>query len=267
MSTFLMEEMPAEPSIAQAGPGASRDAFATASAPPRAPSESSTLWTRSFLGLLATQFLGAVNDNMFRWLVVPICKELVGTEKAAAALSAGLACFVLPYLLLAAPAGYLADRFSKRSVIVGCKVAEIVIMALGIATILIGDIYLMFVVVAMMGAQSALFSPSKMGSIPEMVHPRLLSAANGWMGLVTVAAIVVGSVAGNLLFGHTGPTGIHHWWLSAVALVGVAVAGLLTSLPIARLQAANPSRTFPLNFAWQVVRDMGVLASDRALLR
>jgi len=67
------------------------------------------LASRSFWGLLATQFLGALNDNMFRWLVVPIGKTMVGREHAAVALSAGLACFVLPYILLAAPAGYLAE--------------------------------------------------------------------------------------------------------------------------------------------------------------
>ena len=156
--------------------------------------------SRSFLGLLATQFLGAMNDNMFRWLVVPIGKDMVGPERAATALSVGLACFVLPYILLAAPAGYLADRFSKRTVIVGCKVAEIVIMVLGIATILIGNVYLMFAVVALMGTHSALFGPSKFGSIPEIVRARSLSAANGLVGLTTVLAIVVGTVAGNMLY-------------------------------------------------------------------
>ena len=75
------------------------------------------LASRSFLGLLATQFLVVLNDNMFRWLVVPIGKELLGPEHADRALSLGLACFVLPYIFLAAPAGYLADRFSKRTVI------------------------------------------------------------------------------------------------------------------------------------------------------
>ena len=53
---------------------------------------------------------------------------------------AGTVCFVLPYLVLAAPAGYLADRYPKRSVIVGCKVAEIVIMVLGVGAILCGNL-------------------------------------------------------------------------------------------------------------------------------
>ncbi len=86
------------------------------------------LTSPSFPGLLVTQFLGSLNDNIFRWLVVPIGKDMVGSEHAATALSFGLACFVVPYILLAAPAGYLADRFSKRRVIVACKVAEIVVM-------------------------------------------------------------------------------------------------------------------------------------------
>ena len=75
----------------------------------------------SFLGLLVTQLLTATNDNMFRWLAIGIGKDYVTPANVGMILMAGTACFVLPYLLLAAPAGYLADRFSKRRVIVGCK--------------------------------------------------------------------------------------------------------------------------------------------------
>ena len=226
------------------------------------------------MGLLITQFLGAVNDNMFRWLVVPISKDLIGEDNVAVALSAGLACFVLPYILLAAPAGYLADRFSKRTVIVGCKVAEILIMVLGVAAILVGNLYLMFVIVALMGTQSAMFAPSKLGSIPEIVRSDRISAANGLIGMTTVLAIVLGSISGNLLYGCTtlaAPDGellvAPTWWLSAVALIGVAVAGLLASLLIARLRSADPERAFPYNAARQTVRDLGLLASHRPLLR
>ena len=110
-----------------------------------------SLKSRSFLGLLATQFLGAVNDNMFRWLVVPIGKQTVQDERAAVALSLGLASFVLPYILLAAVAGYLADRFSKRTIIVSCKAAEVLIMGMGVVSILIGNLYVMLSVIGMMG--------------------------------------------------------------------------------------------------------------------
>ncbi|MEE9603742.1 MAG: MFS transporter, partial [Thermoguttaceae bacterium] len=226
-----------------------------------------TLCSRSFIGLLTTQFLGAVNDNMFRWLVVPIGKELVGSEQAALALSVGLACFVLPYILLAAPAGYLADRFSKRTIIVSCKVAELLIMILGIAAVLGGNLYVMFAVVALMGSQSALFGPSKLGSIPEIVSEDRISAANGLIGMTTVLAIVVGTIAGNCLYSVTRPPDGHLWWISAVALIGTAALGLIASLMIRPLRSANPARPFPYNPARQTFRDLAALGSSRSLLR
>ncbi len=230
------------------------------------------LSSRSFLGLLATQFLGAVNDNMFRWLVVPICKVILEQDygytdrQVAAALSAGLACFVVPFVLLAAPAGYLADRFSKRRVIVGCKIGEAVLMVLGVTAIWLGSIYVMFAVIFLMGAQSALFGPSKLGSIPEIVRRDRISAANGLIAMTTVLAIVVGSVVGGLLFVLTAADQ-DLWWVSGIALMGVAVAGLSSSLLIAPLQSADPTRTFPFNAPAQTIRDLKLLASRRALLR
>ncbi len=223
------------------------------------------LGSRSFLALLVTQFLVSLNDNMFRWLVVPIGKELLSPAHAQRALSLGLACFVLPYILLAAPAGYLADRFSKRSVLVGCKVAEIVLMTLGIGSILLGNLYLMFLVLALMGAQSALFSPAKMSSIPEIVRADRISAANGLIGLTTVVAIIAGSVAGGVLYMLTGPTGVRHWGISAAALIGVASVGWAVSLAIGPLRAANPTQRFPLNMLRQTARDLAALAAQRPL--
>ena len=127
------------------------------------PLGSEGLLSRSFLGLLITQFLGAMNDNTFRWLIVPIGKEIVSrglsdVEQRAAeghVLAMGAVLFVLPYLLFASPAGYLADRFSKRTVIVGCKVAEIAIMIAGVAAILYGSLSLMFALLFLMGTHSA----------------------------------------------------------------------------------------------------------------
>lgn len=225
------------------------------------------LVSRSFLGLLATQFLGAFNDNMFRWLIVPIGKHYFGSSSESLALAVGLAAFVLPYVLLAAPAGYLADRCGKRGVMIGCKVAEILIMLAGIAAIYLGSPAAMFVVLAIMGSQSALFGPSKFGSIPEIVRPERLSAANGLIGMTTILAVVLGSIAGGYLFLATGPTGRDGMWLTMASLVGVAVVGWGTSLFIQRLPAANPQREFPWNPARQTMRDLTVLFQSVSLVR
>src|SRR3954462_1130316 len=158
-----------------------------------------SLRSKTVIGLLVTQFLGAANDNILRWLVIGLGKQYVDDQHISAVLAVGSGCLVLPYLILAAPAGFLADRYSKRAVIVYCKLAEIAIMALAIAAILVGNIYFMFVVVALIGSQAALFGPAKLGSIPEMLSPSKISAANGLIGLTTVIATVVGTGVGNWL--------------------------------------------------------------------
>ena len=179
-----------------------QDALGHSPAPPEDDPRGGLL-SRSFLGLLVTQFLVALNDNMFRWLIVPIGKDLVGQDLA---LSLGAACFLLPFVVLAAPAGFLADRFSKRRVMIGCKVAEIVIMTLGVLVIVSGNMPLMFFVLFLMGAQSAIFSPSKYGSIPELVRPDRISAANGVIGMTTMFAVILGTVAGGYLYEATTPS-------------------------------------------------------------
>lgn len=226
----------------------------------------------SFLALLVTQLLTAINDNVFRWLAIGVGKDYVDGSQVGIILTAGTACFVLPYLVLAAPAGYLADRLSKRTVIVGCKVAEIIIMALGSVAIAMQapplvNVICLFTVVALMGAQSALFSPSKMGIIPELLRPEKISAANGLFGLTTVSATVIGMAIGSWLSRETGFRGQERWWLSAAVLLSLAIAGYLASLPIPKLPVANPGRTFPWNAALQTWRDLRLLASNRVLLR
>ncbi len=225
------------------------------------------LVSKSFQGLLITQFLGATNDNILRWLVIGIGKQFVEPDQVGWILSAGSAAFVLPYVLLAAPAGYLADRFSKRDVIVTCKAVEILIMMLAVISIMASSVPLMLAVVAAMGAQSALFGPSKLGSIPEMLHESKISSANGVLELVTVVASTVGMVTGNLLATSIGVNGKELWWLSASVLVGFSIAGLLASFLIRNLPSANPKRTFPWNAAARTIQDVKTLASNRDMLR
>jgi len=247
------------------------------------------LWSGSFVGLLVTQFLVAMNDNMFRWLLIPIGKSVVNRYEVVPpgfseplgpdfVLSAGGVCFLMPFVLLAAPAGYLGDRFSKRSVMIGCKVAEIVVMILGVLVIFYGNLYWMLAVLFLMGAQSAMFSPSKYGSIPEIVRSDRISAANGVVGMTTMFAIISGSLAGGYLFAWTtAPEGYavagreilpgqYHQWISAAALIGVAVVGWVASLFIGRLKPACPERRFPVNPAGQTFRDLAALFAKRPLL-
>ena len=236
------------------------------------------VFSRSFLALVATQFFVSLNDNMFRWLVMSIGKELLrdhwsempafirdSMKPEDAALSLGLACFTLPFLVFAAPAGFLADRFSKRRVMVACKAVELAVIGLGVVAILIGSVPLMFVTLFILGGQAMMFITSKLGAIPEIVRSDKIASANGLINMASVSAIILGAVAGNWLADLTAPAGQKNWWLYAAALLGVAFCGLLTSLFVEPLRPANPKRPIPWNPAAQTVRDLRILYSNRSL--
>jgi len=242
---------------------------------------SSGLWSRSFLALLVTQFTVALNDNILRWLFIPIGKDLVLQqlkESPDVARSVGSFIFLLPFILLAGWAGATSDRLSKRTVIIGAKVAEIIVMTLAIVAILTSNVWGMAVVLFLAGTHSAFFSPAKYGSIPEIVGPKAISAANGLIGLTTMIAVIVGGSLGNLLYSLTtipnpelaqkisvGP-GQYRWWVNALVLLGVATLGWLTSLSIRKLPAADPKRRIPINPFLQCYYDLKELCRHRILL-
>ena len=228
------------------------------------PALNSKIKSTSFIGLLGTQFLGSFNDNMFRWLSVSIAKPEVGDVEA---LTIGLICFTLPYLIFASPSGFFSDKFSKRTVIITCKVAEILIMLAGLYAIYSHNIYLLFGIVVVMGTQSALFSPAKYGSIPEILPDHELSNGNAWMGLVTIVSAALGTVAGTWIQEFVIPDGSLSGRLNlmpaAIALLSVAGLGLLTSLMIEKLSPADPSRKKLDN----PIKELKLLYNNKALFR
>jgi acyl-[acyl-carrier-protein]-phospholipid O-acyltransferase/long-chain-fatty-acid--[acyl-carrier-protein] ligase len=222
-------------------------------APVRSPER---LWTTGFAGLLLTQWLTAINDNVFRWLAIDIAKDFLPTNHTLA-LMLGSIGFVAPFLIFAAPAGFLADRFPKRTVIVICKFIEIVAMTVGLLAIWYSHFYLLVVTVFLMGAQTALFSPAKLGIIPEFLSSRKISAANGWMGLATMTATVIGMFIGGFLKDSTGYLGREqNFWMSAAVLLGFAAVGTVFSLWIPRTRVASTSIRFslPMLVSWLTMR-------------
>ena len=226
-----------------------------------------SLWSRGFQGLLWTNFLTATNDNIFRWFLVGIGKNLVPAEWTSFIVPLGLVAFVLPYMLLAVTAGWLADRFKKRNVIVACKIAEIVIMGLGMLAVASGSVYFILVTIFLMGAQSALFAPSKVGTIPELLNEDKISTGNGWFNLSSLTATIIGMLIGSALADLAATMGPSSFKYSAMVLVGTAIVGTLISLLIVSQPAANPKLKHPLNLFAATVRDLKLLASDGRLFR
>lgn len=226
------------------------------------------LTSARFLGLLLTQIFGAMNDNLIRWYAVALAQQKMSPGTA---LSLGTVALTIPFLFFTPAAGWMADRFSKKHVIVACKVLEIVIAALAIAAVFLGNVWLLFAVVALMGAQSALFGPAKFGSIPEILPTTLLSKGNGIMSLCTIIAVAVGTVGGFALFDLNKPTlgeaTLPQLLPAALTFIGVAVAGTLTSLLMHAFPPADPRKPPAINPLTDAIPAIRLLAADKPLLR
>jgi MFS family permease len=130
----------------------------------------SLLNKRRFLPLFATQFLNAFNDNFFKMAMVVMITYTIlqGGEQEAAAFNAYAgATFILPFFLLSAVAGQLADSTDKARMIRMIKSAEIGIMIVGAAGIYAHSIPLMFLALFAMGVHSTFFGPIKYGILPQ----------------------------------------------------------------------------------------------------
>ena len=235
------------------------------------------LRSSSFQGLLWTQWLTSINDNVFRWFVVGVGKAQLLPEYSSYILAFGAILFTLPYILFAPIAGWLADRYCKRHVIIGCKIAEIVIMALGILAIFFqGEpepskgvdptLYLLMFAVFLMGAQSALFAPAKVGSLPELLSEKNITSGNAIFNVATLTATIIGMVLGGLLADWTD-RGQANLGLAAAVLLGIAIVGTLLSLLVRTLPAANPKSVFPVNLPKMLFKDIYQLFKFRFLFR
>lgn len=223
-----------------------------------------TIRSIGFKAYLATQFLGAFNDNVFKLLLICYATNTLGHDTPAAQRFVSLAgaLFILPYLLCSSYAGFLADRFSKRSVMIASKTAEVAIMLAGALFFYRHSLNLLLFVLFCMGMQSAFFSPAKYGFLPEILPEHQLSRGNGATQLFTFLAIVFGSGVGGLLASRH----IQTPHLAALFCVAFAVFGLFTSFSIHPTPPGTPGlrcRIDPFSMHWRTFMEM---KRDRLLL-
>jgi len=176
---------------------------------------------RSLAGLAGAQFLEAANDNLFKTVVSLFAVGALADENGGSYLSVTGILIAVPYLLFSGYGGQLADAVSKRSVMMGCKLAEIAI-ALGAVVVLAhaDRMASLMAILFLLASHSAFFSPSKYGSVPEIAAPDQLVRANGILESSRYAAIILGSIAGGVLMQMWRNTPVRIGW------VMVAIAGL-----------------------------------------
>ncbi len=153
-----------------------------------------------FHWLNITQFLGVVNDNLFKLLLIFFLVRLEGQDASPLILSLAGAIFVIPFLLFSMPSGVLADRMSKRTIIILTKCVELATAILGLIGFIFVSPMALYAALFLLATESAILGPSKYGIVPELVSRSLISRANGYLSSGTFLAIIVGtSMAGPLV--------------------------------------------------------------------
>jgi acyl-[acyl-carrier-protein]-phospholipid O-acyltransferase / long-chain-fatty-acid--[acyl-carrier-protein] ligase len=224
--------------------------------------ERETNWRRGFWGLIATQFQGAFNENGLKSLVffLILAMHLKPEEENSRVFVLNL-LFSVPFVLFSMTGGYLADRFSKRTVTVGTKLFEMAVMLLAIVAFAQENLPLALAAVFLASTQAALFGPSKYGLLPELLPPEELSWGNGVIELGTFLAIISAVVAAGFLSdAFRGRQAI-----SGLLFLGCSVVGLACALAITRVPAADPARKFRANAFGDLWAQGRLIRADRVL--
>jgi acyl-[acyl-carrier-protein]-phospholipid O-acyltransferase / long-chain-fatty-acid--[acyl-carrier-protein] ligase len=195
------------------------------------------LATRRLLPLFIAQFLGAVNDNLFKnALVILIAyQDTTNARSSEILVTLAGAIFILPYFLFSATAGQIADKFEKQRLVRIVKLWEIGVMLVAAAGFALDSIGFQLAVLFGLGVQAAFFGPVKYAIIPELLAEDELMNGNALIEAGTFLAILIGTIAGGLLIlGPHGPA------IVCAALLVMAVFGWTASLFIPRGRPASP---------------------------
>jgi acyl-[acyl-carrier-protein]-phospholipid O-acyltransferase/long-chain-fatty-acid--[acyl-carrier-protein] ligase len=219
-------------------------------------------WRRGFWSLIVTQFQSAFNDNGLKFLVIYLILAVVSEkgERDRLQFVVGI-LFAAPFILFSMTGGWLADRFSKRSVTIGTKAFEVAVMLFAAVALVEPNLKLALAAVFLISTQGALFGPSKYGLLPELLPDEKLSWGNGVLELGTFLAIIVGTFGGAYLADAFGGREMY----AGLFFLACTAVGLASSFGISRVPAAAPERKFHLSALINVWSPIKLIRSDRTL--
>lgn len=158
--------------------------------------------SKRFLPYFATQCLGALNDNIYKnVLLLLVTYSQVDNLPMSVDLFVNLAAgiFILPFFLFSAHAGMVADNMDKALMIRRLKLLELIIMSCATAAIMAQSYLLMLLLLFLTGTQSAYFGPVKYSLLPQALREDELVTGNAWVEMGTFLSILIGTLSAGLL--------------------------------------------------------------------
>ncbi|WP_179998246.1 MULTISPECIES: MFS transporter [unclassified Acinetobacter] len=207
------------------------------------------LSSRRFLPMFLTQFFGALNDNVFKQsLLLVITYGWIQQQTASVSTLNNLAAllFILPYFIFSATAGQIADKYERSFLIRNIKLLEILIMLIGTAGFLLGNLWLLLFALFLMGTHSTFFGPIKYAILPEILKPNELMSGNALFQSGTSIAILMGMILGGVVISNSEGNLV---WIS-LTVVTIAILGYICS----RFILKQKVRENHINVDWNFFR-------------
>lgn len=227
-------------------------------------SQFNLLCSKRFLPLFVTQFLGALNDNIYKnalviFIAFTIADQTEIESSILVIIAGGL--FILPYFLFSATAGQLADRYEKSILIRRIKLMEILIMGLAVVGFVTQSLMMLMTVLFFMGVQSTFFGPLKYGILPQHLKLHELTGGNGLVQMGTYIAILGGTIIGGALIA------LDTYGIAIVSIIvlGVAFGGWVASRYIPVADAADETLTIDWNFVSQTIHILRYVISEKGI--
>jgi 1-acyl-sn-glycerol-3-phosphate acyltransferase len=217
------------------------------------PNQFALLSQRRFAPFFSTQFLGAANDNVFKFAFTVLVTYRLQVDWLPPSL-AGLvigAVFIAPFLLFSATSGQLADKYDKARLTRLVKNLEVAIMVLAAIGLFTTNVALMLGCIFGLGLHSTLFGPVKYAYLPQHLDERELTGGNGMIEMGTFVAILLGNLAGGLLIAL--PAGAWLGGAQAVAVVSLLLAVL--GRAVSQFVPATPATAPNLKINWNPVTE------------
>jgi len=183
---------------------------------------------KKWIPLFLTQFLGVLNDNLLKHLIIFIGILWVSEELQEIVIPLASGILVLPYLIFSPLAGHLTINRKKKSIVAIAKFTEIPIMILATVGFSTESITILLISLFLMGLQSALYSPAKLGLIKDISRGANLSKGTGIMEFLGFIAILLSTI----LAGYIAELPSNQFTVIAALLLVIAVAGWITSIRI-----------------------------------
>ena len=203
------------------------------------------LGTRRLLPLFITQFFGAFNDNVYKQalLLIFVFSAIADAYDTNLLNNFAAGLFILPFFLLSATAGALADSYDKAKLVRYIKATEILIAMLVAVALVTQNLVTMLAVLFLYGAQSTFFGPIKFALLPQQLHPSELVGGNAMIEMGTFVAILLGTIVGGVLGNSDllGDMSRVNVWVS-ITVIMTAIVGFVACLQIAPAPPAQQSK-------------------------